>query len=295
MTNDQAKLQLALWAGARFISEFEEPWTTKQLFSPVKDEDNENKALFKAGKSKHWQRSFLERLMKFELIEKVKINKGHGVGYDTIDKGTLTKILAEELEKEGQTFRWLLFPRDYEPSEQFRSLFFPDDEEEQEPEPQEEDEEVEMSPVEAVMVQLLSVTSELQEQFLELRKEQKVQSEALVDLAGALQNHHKAMATTLSNVLQTASENQRMQQAVLKKVAHTEKLITRLDAKMSLRERLAQMDGRLAFWGKNNEKLAAGLREAVTQEKEMAAGIMLLTELAEKLDGSEEEAGKSEG
>lgn len=296
MSNDQAKLRLAMVACDRFTLEDDVPWTVKELFSPTEKDDPNDKVLGKVANSKTWQRSLLERLIGFELIEKVAINNGHGVAYKGLDKDTITKLLEEERNEEGRTFRWLLFPRDYRSSEAFRTFFFP----EEEPLPDESipqaNEEVVMSPVQEVLVQLLSVTTEMQEQFVEVRKEQKLQSEAFVDLGNALQSHHKAMAEVTAKLLQLVNSDNHMLTSTCLRIKDTEqgvlrleKSISRLEIKVSLRERLSQIEGRLSFWGRNNEKLAAGLREAVNQEKEMAAGLMLVSELAEKLDGNESE------
>lgn len=288
MSKDQGKVVLASFALVRFTAINDQgepdytPWTLKELFSPMSERMTETQVMVKAGTSKRWQRGLMERLIKYEIIEKTQINQGHGVAYRStpIGRGLMIHILEECTELKEQSLRWLVFPQNYQPTGEFEALLFPD-----EGEGSTEMDEEEENGAESVLTQLLQVTSSLQENTIELRKEMKELrqknielGEGLTMVAEALQKHHKAVAEGVASMMHSSEVIQ--------------KDIEELTTQLGVRDRLEQLKGRLHVWSTHNEGLLKGIRSCAAQENEIKAAIDLLME---KASVHEEETGPTSG
>jgi hypothetical protein len=274
MSKDQGKLTLAAYALNRFTVVLNngdpdyEPWTMKGLFAPMSEVLDAEAAMVKAGTQKTWQRGFLGRLTKYELVEKVQINEGHGVAYRVTEDGrdVLLAIKKEVGKGVPKSLRWLVFPQNYDPTPEVHALIFPETASEEGSEEEEEE-----GGMDGVLVQLLQVTSSLQENTIELRKEVKdlrehneVLCERVSTVFQALQEHHKAVAEGVASMLQSA-------ETISIEVGE-------LSSQLSVRDRLEQLKGRLHVWSTQNHSLLQGIRSCAAQENEIKAAIELLME-----------------
>lgn len=184
MNKDKAKVVLAHHAVERLASIDESAvgdtlWTMRELFAATSERERENPLLLKAGKQKTWQRSFIDRLVENELVERVKDN--HHVSYTAYDsesKKVLQQIVDEgPAEEPGPTIKWLVFPHNYDTPEMFAV-------EEEDPTPE---------PTTDVGVESLKLLSSIAETIVGVLEAQKKMNERIDAL------HHQVTAAVVKS------------------------------------------------------------------------------------------------
>lgn len=283
MTKPEAKMVLTVLALERLCDEGDyDPWRMQELFSPT-DSLASDPAVKAVQGSRRWKRGILDRLTERGLIDQKRVgDDGRGIAYAAPDIEALRILLEEE---EG--VKWLVFPNNYS----IPACLGADVEEPtHEAQVVEEDKSDEMtspsrSLEEDALIALLDRVTMLHGEMIEHRK--------------VTENVLTTLSVQFKALLEAASDIHRISVQFLVSARSITRGLMEVKNSIELGEKIAQLDGRLHFWSRNNEKLARGLAECVAAEKEIQAALELIAEQAERNEDEhslkERTAGESDG
>jgi hypothetical protein len=227
------------------------------------------------GLKKHWQRTFIDRLVDLGLV--VRHSEGHALEYEGVEPETL-QLIAEE---DGQrTIKWLLYPSRYTLTDEMEELLHPNPVEEfEDDEDGLEVEDVTEEELEAatgglppvslrmdILVNLLQGVQMLNEEIKGLRSE-----------VSELRKENTALTEDMQLTQRVFEESS---SATAAGIRDLKALVEKTYGNIRLRDRLMELETRVSLWRSTGERLVADLSACADQEKEIKASIDLLMEQA---------------
>lgn len=297
LDSKQARLRLAVYAVGRLSKSEEEPWGMRHLFSPLTDDDQEDPELAKQARGKSWRRTFIQRLIDADLVEKVSNNGA--VAYEGVDQAILREMVEETDDEDhpGQTVKHFLLPQYYDPSPGLRARIYPDnfihDDGETEEEKKatakdevEEDEEEESSgdPMAELIGFQVTLLSTAQELLGEVKKVREDQATLLTEV-GQCKSRLGLVETSVSDIKRSGSAMQKAAIAVMgikeavddltSKVIGFHKILKLDECVRKMKDSLLGLKDRYSILGGSVTSLQTGLEK---QHSSLNAAIELTLE-----------------